>query len=78
MVGYGSPVFDSFSTVVWIIIFVGFGTPMLLIVITIVYVIVKKIKARKATSSYGMINWSDFSNKKNGTEIWQLSWLKWY
>ncbi|KAJ7365824.1 hypothetical protein OS493_002545 [Desmophyllum pertusum] len=56
MVGYGSPVFDSFSTVVWIIIFVGFGTPMLLIVITIVYVIVKKIKARKATSSYGMIN----------------------
>ncbi|KAL9987170.1 hypothetical protein ACROYT_G001428 [Oculina patagonica] len=56
MVGYGRPEFDSFSTVVLIIIFVGFGTPMLLIVITIVYLIVKKIKARKATSSYGMIN----------------------
>lgn len=56
MVGYGIPVVDSFSTLVWIIIFAGFGTPMLLIVIAIVYIIVKKIKARKATSSYGLIN----------------------
>ena len=56
MVGYGSPVKDTFSTLVWIIIFVGFGTPMLLIVISIIYIIVKRIKARKATSSYGIIN----------------------
>lgn len=56
MVGYGRPLFDSFSTVVWIIIFVGFGTPVLLILITIIYIIVTKMKARKATSSYGIIN----------------------
>jgi len=57
MVGYGRPeLHDSFSTLVWVIIFVGFGAPMLLIVISIVYIIVKKIKAKKTTTSYGMIN----------------------
>ena len=56
MVGYGRPGYDSFSTVVLVIIFVGFGAPMLLIVISIVYIIVKKIKAKKTTTSYGMIN----------------------
>lgn len=56
MVGYGTPVPDSLSTVVLTIIIVGFGTPVLLIVISIVYVIAKKLKAKKATSSYGMIN----------------------
>ena len=56
MVGYGRPEYDSFSTLVWIIIFVGFGAPMLLIVISIVYIIVKKIKANQTTTSYGMIN----------------------
>lgn len=56
MVGYGRPGYDSLSTVVLIIIFVGFGAPMLLIVISIVYIIVKKIKAKKTTTSYGMIN----------------------
>lgn len=56
MVGYGKPEYDSFSMVVWIIIFVGFGAPMLLIVISIVYIIVKKIKAKKTTTTDGMIN----------------------
>lgn len=56
MVGYGRPGYDSFSTVVLIIIFVGFGAPMLLIVVSIVYIIVKRIKAKKTTTSYGMIN----------------------
>lgn len=56
MVGYGRPEYDFFSTLVWIVIFVGFGAPMLLIVISIVYIIVKKIKAKQTTTSYGMIN----------------------
>lgn len=56
MVGYGSPVRESLSTVVLIIIIVGFGAPMLLILVSIVYVIARKLKANKATSSYGIIN----------------------
>lgn len=56
MVGYGTPLPEKLSTVVLIIIIVGFGMPMLLIVISVVYVIAKKLKAKKATSSYGMIN----------------------
>jgi len=56
VVGYGTPVPESLSTVVLIIIIVGFGAPMLLIVVSIVYIMIKKLKAKKATSSYGMIN----------------------
>ena len=55
--GYGTPASESFSAVVWIIIFVGFGAPMLAIIIAVVYIIVKKLKRRRLSSSYGQINW---------------------
>lgn len=56
VVGYGRPLSDHFSPVVLIIIIVGFGAPLLLIFVTVVYIIVKRFKAKKAASSYGIIN----------------------
>lgn len=56
MVGYGRLEYDFFFIVVLIIIFVGFGVLMFFIVVSIVYIIVKKIKVKKIIMLYGMIN----------------------
>lgn len=56
MVGYGRLGYDFFFIVVLIIIFVGFGVLMFFIVVSIVYIIVKRIKVKKIIMLYGMIN----------------------
>lgn len=56
MVAYGTPIPEKLSLVVWVIIIVGFGIPMLLIIVSVVFVITRKLRAKKATSSYSIIN----------------------
>lgn len=56
VVAYGTPIPEKLSFVVWVIIIVGFGIPMLLIIVSVVFVITRKLRAKKATSSYSIIN----------------------
>ena len=56
VVGYGTPLPERLSTGVLIIIIVGFGTPILLIILAVVYVIARKLRVKKAASSYSIIN----------------------
>lgn len=56
VVAYGTPIPEKLSLGVLIIIIVGFGVPMLLIIVSVVFVITRKLRVKKATSSYSIIN----------------------